>query len=105
MFSYVEALEDQDADDDIETAYKVQANILWQPVKQMRMGWEVIWAETETYEGDSEDGVRATFGNMVLLLRTIQISDRLLAGLGFSSGQFFVCDTCNNPPCADTGAW
>jgi hypothetical protein len=62
LFSYVEALEDQASDDDIETAYKVQANILWQPVKQMRMGWEVIWAETETYDGDSEDGVRATFG-------------------------------------------
>jgi len=62
MFSYVEALGTQDSVDDIETAYKVQANILWQPVKQMRMGWEVIWAETETYAGDSEDGVRATFG-------------------------------------------
>ena len=62
LFSYVEALEDQDEDTDIEKAYKVQANILWQPVKQMRMGWEVIWAETETYDGDSEDGVRATFG-------------------------------------------
>ncbi|MEM7632949.1 MAG: hypothetical protein AAF299_00210 [Pseudomonadota bacterium] len=62
MFSYVEALEDQDSGQDIEKAYKVQANILWQPVKQMRMGWEVIWAETEEQDGDTADGVRATFG-------------------------------------------
>ena len=68
MFSYVEALGTQDSVDDIETAYKVQANILWQPVKQMRMGWEVIWARSEfqTIGEDiskgSEDGVRATFG-------------------------------------------
>ncbi|MGB5214132.1 MAG: hypothetical protein WBN88_10870, partial [Anderseniella sp.] len=62
MFSYVEALEDQFSDDDIEKAYKVHANILWQPVKQMRMGWEVIWAETKDYNGVKEDGVRATFG-------------------------------------------
>ncbi len=62
LFSYVEALGNQDEATDIEKAYKVQANILWQPVKQMRMGWEVIWAETETQAGVSEDGVRATFG-------------------------------------------
>lgn len=62
MFSYVEALELQDEDIDIEKAYKVHANILWQPVKQMRMGWEVIWAETKDYNGDKEDGIRATFG-------------------------------------------
>lgn len=63
MFSYVEALGDQDDADDKDRLYKVHANILWQPVKQMRMGWEVIWAKSE-FVGpavDSEDGVRASF--------------------------------------------
>ena len=23
----------------------VHANIIWQPVRQMRMGWEIIWAQ------------------------------------------------------------
>ena len=42
--------------------YKVHANVLWQPVKQMRMGWEVIWARSHFEDGEEEDGVRATFG-------------------------------------------
>ncbi len=33
--------------------YKVHANILWQPVKQMRMGWEVIWAQSEFEDGST----------------------------------------------------
>ena len=61
MFSYAEALEDQDDGDDKEKLYKVHANILWQPVKQMRMGWEVLWAEYEEQDGTTEDGVRASF--------------------------------------------
>jgi len=70
QFSYVEALEDQplggpwfDRTDPKDRVYKVHANVLWQPVKQMRMGWEVIWAQSHFQEsGDTEDGVRATFG-------------------------------------------
>ena len=80
MFSYVEALEDQYTGDlgllqPKDRVYKVHANILWQPVKQMRMGWEVIWAQShyqaasdcvgagcEIASSYSEDGVRATFG-------------------------------------------
>jgi hypothetical protein len=70
QFSYVEALEDQpyacnegDCGDPKDKIYKVHANVLWQPVKQMRMGWEVIWARSHFQEsGDHEDGVRATFG-------------------------------------------
>ena len=63
MFSYAEALEEQDGGSDEEKVYKVHANILWQPVKQMRMGWEVLWAhkEYEADEGEDEDGVRASF--------------------------------------------
>lgn len=60
MFSYVEALEEQ-AGNEEEHVYKVHANILWQPVKQMRMGWEVLWAQKEFESGDEEDGVRASF--------------------------------------------
>ena len=63
MFSYTEALDTQGGTADEEKVYKVHANILWQPVKQMRMGWEVLWAhkEFETGEGADEDGVRASF--------------------------------------------
>ncbi|MEO1159289.1 MAG: hypothetical protein AAFW74_02390 [Pseudomonadota bacterium] len=63
MFSYVEALDDQvdDDGDEVEEVYKVHANILWQPVRQMRMGWEVIWAHKEFEDGSDEDGVRASF--------------------------------------------
>ncbi len=60
MFSYTEALEDQFGNEE-EEVYKVHANILWQPVKQMRMGWEVLWAHKEFENGDDEDGVRASF--------------------------------------------
>jgi hypothetical protein len=72
MFSYAEALEEQEGVEE-EKVYKVHANILWQPVKQMRMGWEVLWAHKE-FEGVREDedqddtdaigdqdGVRASF--------------------------------------------
>lgn len=62
MFSYAEALEDQADGDEKDKIYKVHANILWQPVKQMRMGWEVIWAQSEFEDGSpDEDGVRASF--------------------------------------------
>jgi hypothetical protein len=63
QFSYVEALDDQFGTDPKDRVYKVHANVLWQPVKQMRMGWEVIWAQAHFQNsGDTEDGVRATFG-------------------------------------------
>ncbi|MEP5492733.1 MAG: hypothetical protein ABJP93_00625 [Marinobacter sp.] len=62
MFSYAEALEDQPGAFQKDTIYKVHANVLWQPVKQMRMGWEVIWAQSEFENGGAdEDGVRASF--------------------------------------------
>ena len=68
MFSYAEALGTQNGViingvGDEEKVYKVHANIMWQPVKQMRMGWEVLWAhkEFEAGEGADQDGVRASF--------------------------------------------
>ena len=40
----------------------VHANILWRPVKQMRLGWEVMWGRN-TYRTVSHDSVvRAQFG-------------------------------------------
>ena len=43
----------------------VHANILWQPVSQMRLGWEVMWGqidrEDDPYHG-TQDAVRAQFG-------------------------------------------
>ena len=41
---------------------KVTANILWQPVGQMRLGWEVNWDEYETEAGVEEDGFGVAFG-------------------------------------------
>jgi hypothetical protein len=41
---------------------KVTANILWQPVRQMRLGWEVNWGEYETEAGVEEDGFGVAFG-------------------------------------------
>jgi hypothetical protein len=54
------------ADDGVSTdckdkLYKVTANVMWQPVKQMRMGWEVNWGEYTRYDGTSEDGASAMF--------------------------------------------
>jgi hypothetical protein len=31
----------------VDNVYTVHANILWQPVKQMRLGWEVMWGRNE----------------------------------------------------------
>ena len=35
--------------------YKVTANIMWQPVKQMRMGWEINYGKWEGYEWYADD--------------------------------------------------
>jgi opacity protein-like surface antigen len=42
-------LEDVDGVD----VFSAHANILWQPVKQMRLGWEVMWGQ---YDWDAGDG-------------------------------------------------
>ncbi len=62
MFSYAENLDNNPIAGQLDTAYVVHANVMWQPVKQMRMGWEVVWAEKDFDNGTTEDGVRATFG-------------------------------------------
>ncbi len=36
--------------------------MLWQPVKQMRMGWEVNYGEFTRVDGSSDDGASAMFG-------------------------------------------
>jgi hypothetical protein len=58
-------------------SHTVHANILWQPVRQMRLGWEVMWGEYNIKGGDSDfvflgddwergsrskDALRAQFG-------------------------------------------
>jgi hypothetical protein len=35
----------------IDSAVTVHANIIWQPVKQMRLGWEVMWGQIN-YAGE-----------------------------------------------------
>jgi hypothetical protein len=78
QFGYVNALEEQDTscastNPDGETPaatsgdckdklWKVTANIMWQPVKQMRMGWEINYGEYTRYDGTTEDGASAMFG-------------------------------------------
>lgn len=44
--------------DDVTT---VHANIMWRPVKQMRLGWEVMWGRNEYFTGLSNDAVRGQF--------------------------------------------
>jgi hypothetical protein len=40
----------------------VHANILWRPVSQMQMGWEVMWGEEKFVGGGKKHDVRAQFG-------------------------------------------
>jgi hypothetical protein len=40
----------------------VHANILWQPVSQMRLGWEVMWGQVDAQHGKKQDAARAQFG-------------------------------------------
>jgi hypothetical protein len=56
-----DALQHQLAADCKDKLYKVTANVMWQPVKQMRMGWEVNWGEYTRFDGTSEDGASAMF--------------------------------------------
>ena len=62
QFSYVNALAEQADGDDKDKLWKVSANVLWQPVKQMRMGWEVNYGEFTRVDGTSDDGASAMFG-------------------------------------------
>ncbi len=45
--------------DDVMT---IHANILWRPVKQMRLGWEVQWGRNDYYTAASNSAVRGQFG-------------------------------------------
>ena len=40
----------------------VHANIMWRPVKQMRLGWEVEWGRNDYYVAKSNNQVRGAFG-------------------------------------------
>ncbi len=44
------------------TAMTVHANILWKPVSQMQMGWEVMWGEEKFVGGGKRHDLRAQFG-------------------------------------------
>jgi hypothetical protein len=52
------------------TTQTVHANILWRPVQQMQLGWEVMWGEYDFDGGffgaggakKSDDAIRAQFG-------------------------------------------
>jgi hypothetical protein len=77
QFGYINALEEQDflgcastdpagaaaaaSGDCKDKLYKVTANVMWQPVKQMRMGWEVNRGEYTSFDGTTEDGASALF--------------------------------------------
>jgi hypothetical protein len=43
-------------------AFTVHANLIWSPVKQMRMGWEVFYGDNTNAAGNSEDMFGAQFG-------------------------------------------
>jgi hypothetical protein len=40
----------------------VHANIMWKPVSQMQMGWEVMWGEARLVGGAKRHDIRAQFG-------------------------------------------
>ena len=40
----------------------VHANIMWRPVKQMRLGWEVQWGNNDYYNANSNSAVKGHFG-------------------------------------------
>ena len=40
----------------------VHANVLWRPVKQMRLGWEVQWGRNDYYTAKSNNVARGQFG-------------------------------------------
>ena len=40
----------------------IHANILWRPVRQMRLGWEVEWGLNDYYNANSNSQVRGAFG-------------------------------------------
>jgi len=45
--------------DDVMT---IHANIMWRPVKQMRLGWEVEWGRNDYYAAKSNSQVHGAFG-------------------------------------------
>ncbi len=40
----------------------VHANIMWKPVSQMKMGWEVIWGQQKLINGAKREDIRGQFG-------------------------------------------
>ncbi len=44
------------------SVHTVHANIMWRPVKQMRLGWEVMWGKQKLQGGGKQDAIRGTFG-------------------------------------------
>ena len=40
----------------------IHANVLWRPVKQMRLGWKVEWGRNDYYAAKSNNHVRGAFG-------------------------------------------
>ena len=47
---------------DVADTMTVHANILWRPVSQMQLGWEVMWGQVDVDHGKSDDAARAQFG-------------------------------------------
>jgi hypothetical protein len=54
----------------VDNVVTVHGNILWQPVKQMRLGWEAMWGRNElvdnkiTFFDETEDEFRQTCRNV-----------------------------------------
>ncbi len=61
-FGYFENLNSnggRTAEDQVMT---VHANIMWKPVSQMKMGWEVIWGQEKLVNGSKRSDIRGQFG-------------------------------------------
>lgn len=47
---------------EVERVWTVHANILWQPVKQMRLGWEFMFGRNEFVDNTENDYIQGQFG-------------------------------------------
>jgi len=61
-FGYFDNLNHAGGGTGINQVMTVHANIMWRPVSQMKMGWEVIWGQNKLVNGAKRSDIRAQFG-------------------------------------------
>jgi len=61
-FGYFENLKHAGGIGSEDRVMTVHANILWKPVSQMQMGWEVVWGQNKLVGGGKREDIRGQFG-------------------------------------------